>query len=1083
MPNPTFTPFVELRAHSAFSFGAAATAPETLAARAAALGYHALGITDCADLGGVVRFTLECRRRELRPVIGIELVVDEHSLALLARTAEGYRNISALVTLSRSGRLEHWTDDAPRPDGRRKMTGGAAAPPRGRPAVGSSDLLAHAAGLILLSGPPSGQLGTLLRSGKRNDAARLLGAWREALGSANVAIEVHHHAAGRGEEALAAALIDFAEREGALWTVTGDARYALPEERRALDVLTALRHDCTIDDAAARGLLLPNDEWMLQSPERVAERWAGRERGLETSVEIAARCDFDLSWVRPPLPAFPVPDGFTPDGWLRECAVVGAHERWGDAISAAQRAQIEHELTVIATLGFAGFFLVMHDAVREARARGILCQGRGSAANSAITFCLGVTAVDPVKHGLLFERFLSEGRVDGLTEAPDIDVDIEHDRREELLDYMYERYGRPHAAIACIVQMYSAPTAIQDVMRAYGYPTEIAFALSKRLHYSEASTGVAKLREGMAKEYGLDIETPRGEAVLQAIAAFDGLPRMRSTHPGGFALSAAPIGHYCPVEPTTMGRTILQYDKDDLDAVGIPKFDFLGLGALAMVRRAFDVIEARTGTRPHLYTLPQDDPQTFAMIARGDTLGTFQIESRAQIASLVHTKPERLYDLVVQVALIRPGPIQARFVNPYTERRRGREAVTYPHPALEPILGRTMGIPIFQEQAMRISQALAGYTAAEADELRRTMGNQRKQARLAAALERLRARMVERGVAADVASRIAEDLASFANYGFPESHAWSFALIAYATSYLKTHYPTEFTVGILNAQPMGFYSVSTLVQDARRHGVEVRLPCLAAGSADCSAEETADPAKPALRLGWRFIRGFGDKSLHALGAARAERSFDGISDVVRRARLTRADATALARAHAFAAWEPDRRRAAWQALRAVGDTLPLAPSRSDRFEPRPIEHHAGVVADYNALGLSVSGHPMERFRPWLRKIGARDSAELQQCRHGTLVIIAGLVIVRQRPQSAKGTVFILLEDEHGQTQVIVSRTMDEEHREVVRFSTFLAVYGRVERDGPMASVVATAFKRLDERTEGSDGDDAQALEYRSHDFR
>jgi len=1079
MPIPSH--YVELRAHSAFSFGGAATAPETLAARAAALGYEALGLTDCADLGGVVRFTLECRRREIRPVIGIELVVDGHPLALLARTAEGYRNISTLVTLSRSGRLERWTkDDAPGPNGRRKTTGGAAAPPRGRPGVRSSDLLAHAAGLILLSGPPSGRLATLLRAGKRGEAARLLGQWRDASGSDNVAVEVHHHAAGRGEEALAAALIDFAEREGVQWTVAGDARYALPDERRALDVLTALRHDCTIDDAAARGLLLPNDEWMLQPPERVAERWAGRERGLETSVAIASRCDFDLSWVRPPLPAFPVPDGRTADDWLRERAFEGARERWGDEISDAQRAQIEHELTVIAKLGFAGFFLVMHDAVREARARRILCQGRGSAANSAVTFCLGVTAVDPVKHGLLFERFLSESRVDGLTEAPDIDVDIEHDRREELLDYMYERYGRPHAAIACIVQMYSAPTAIQDAMRAYGYPAELAFTLSKRLHYSEASTGVEKLREGMAKEYGLDVHDFRGQALLKAIAAFDGLPRMRSTHPGGFALSAAPIGQYCPVEPTTMGRTILQYDKDDLDAVGIPKFDFLGLGALAMVRRSFDVIEARTGTRPALYTLPQDDPRTFAMIALGDTLGTFQIESRAQIASLVHTKPERLYDLVVQVALIRPGPIQARFVNPYTERRRGREEVTYPHPDLEPILGRTMGIPIFQEQAMRISQALAGYTAAEADELRRTMGNQRKQARLAAALDRLRARMVERGVEGDVAARIAEDLASFANYGFPESHAWSFALIAYATAYLKTHHPTEFTVGILNAQPMGFYSVATLVQDARRHGVEVRLPCLSGGSADCTAEETEDPAKPALRLGWRFIRGIGDTSLAALGAARASRPFDGIADVVRRARLTRADATALARAHAFAAWEPDRRRAAWQALRAVGDTLPLAPSRADSFAPRPIEHHAGVVADYNALGLSISGHPMERFRPWLRKIGARDSAELQQCRNGEQVIIAGLVIVRQRPQSAKGTVFILLEDEHGQTQVIVSRKMDEAHREVVRFSTFLAVYGRVERDGPLASLVATAFKQLDERSEGDGG---EMLTYRSHDFR
>ncbi|HEX2780372.1 MAG TPA: error-prone DNA polymerase [Gemmatimonadaceae bacterium] len=1065
-------PFVELRAHSAFSFNAAATSPETLAARAAAFGYSALGLTDCADLGGIVRFALECARQGIRPIVGTELVVDGKPLALLARTAEGYRNIGALITRSRSGELRTWT----KPEGTTRK-GVPDGPPRGFPVLAWHDVAARAEGLIALSGPPNGQLASLVRGGRRGEAARLLAEWREVFGAENVAVEVQHHAAGRGEEALAAALIELAERERVPWMVAGDARYALPEERRALDVLTALRHECTIDEAAARGLLLPNEEWMLLPPERVVERWAGREAGLAATVEIASRCDFSLAWVRPPLPAFPVPAWASADAWLRVRAYEGARERWGEQLSEAQVKQIEHELTVIAKLGFSGFFLVMHDAVREARRRGILCQGRGSAANSAITFCLGVTAVDPVKHGLLFERFLSESRVDGLTEAPDIDVDIEHDRREEILDYVYERYGRAHAAIACIVQMYSAPTAIQDCMRAFGYEPEQAFALSKRLHYAEPSTGVEKLREGMAKEFGLDLETPRGEALLRAIGAFDGLPRMRSTHPGGFALSAAPIGDYCPVEPTTMGRTILQYDKDDLDAVGIPKFDFLGLGALAMTRRAFDVIEARTGKRPELYALPQDDPATFAMIAKGDTLGTFQIESRAQIASLVHTRPERLYDIVVQVALIRPGPIQARFVHPYTERRRGREEVTFAHPALADVLARTMGIPIFQEQAMRISQVLAGYSAAEADELRRTMGNQRKQARLVAALTRLRDRMVERGVEQKVAEQITEDLQSFANYGFPESHAWSFALIAYATSYLKAHHPTEFYIGILNAQPMGFYSVATLVQDARRHGVVVRLPCLAGGDADCTAEEAEDPAHPALRLGWRFIRGIGDRSLETLKSARAAGPYTSIADVVRRAKLNRADAAALARAHAFAAWEPDRRRAAWQAMRAVGDVLPLAPSRGDDFAPRQLDHHAAVVADYNALGLSISGHPMERFRPWLRRMGARDTAEVQQCRHGEQVILAGLVIVRQRPQSAKGTVFVLLEDEHGQTQVIVSRKMDEANYEVVRFSTFLAVYGRVERDGPLASIVATGFRRLDPEEEG-----AEALVYHSHDF-
>ncbi|HEX2717474.1 MAG TPA: error-prone DNA polymerase [Gemmatimonadaceae bacterium] len=1067
---PPSLPFVELRAHSAFSFGAAAAAPEALVQRAASLGYPALGLTDTADLGGIVRFALECRRQGIAPIVGTELVVDGHPLALLARDATGYHNLGALVTKSRSGLLRSWTP----------ATAREVAPPRGHPAVSWREVAARAAGLIVLTGPPNGRLAALVRAGRRADAARLVAEWREAFGAGNLAVEVHHHAAGRGEEALAAALIDLAERERVPWIVAGDTRYVDDSGRAALDVLTALRHECTIDEAATRGLLLPNDEWALQPPGRMATRWTGREAGLAATLDVAARCAFDLSWVRPPLPAFPVPDGYTPDEWLREKTFEGARVRWGEQLSEAQVKQLEHELTIIGKLGFAGFFLVMQDAVRKARELRILAQGRGSAANSAVTFCLGVTAVDPVKHGLLFERFLSESRVDGLTEAPDIDVDIEHDRREELLDYVYERYGREHAGIACVTQMYSAPTAIQDVFRAYGYPLELTFALSKRTHYSEAARGAEVLADGLAAEFGFDVTTPRGQAVLRAIAAFDGLPRMRSTHPGGFALSAAPIGDYCPVEPTTMGRTILQYDKDDLDAVGIPKFDFLGLGALSMVRRAFDVLELRTGKRPELYSLPQDDALTYEMISRGDTLGTFQIESRAQISSLVHTKPDRLYDIVVQVALIRPGPIQARFVHPYTERRRGREPIEYAHPALEPVLARTMGIPIFQEQAMRISQVLAGYTAAEADELRRTMGNQRKQAKLLAALHRLRDRMIERGVDEHVAQRIAEDLESFANYGFPESHAWSFALIAYATAWLKAHHPTEFYVGILNAQPMGFYSVATLVHDAKRHGVVVRLPCLAGGAADCTAEETDDPAHPALRLGWRFIRGIGDRSLETLTSARERGPFAGIADVVRRARLTRPDAAALARAHAFAAWEPDRRRAAWLALRAAGDTLPLAPSREDGFAPRPLDHHAGVVADYNALGLSVSGHPMERFRPWLRRIGARDSSELLRAKNGERVVMAGLVTVRQRPQSANGTVFILLEDEHGHVQVIVSKRMDEEHREVVRFSTFLMVYGRLEREGAHVSIVGTTFQRLDDHEveEGS-----ERLVYHSHDFR
>ncbi|HWV56054.1 MAG TPA: hypothetical protein VNZ57_01160, partial [Longimicrobiales bacterium] len=462
--------------------------------------------------------------------------------------------------------------------------------------------------------------------------------------------------------------------------------------------------------------------------------------------------------------------------------------------------------------------------------------GRGSAANSAVAYCLGITAVDPVRHGLLFERFLSEVRTDGRAEAPDIDVDFEMHRREEVLDYMYRRYRRQHAAITGVTQVFHAPTAVQDVMRALGYPAELALRLSKRLRHRTPSDGAEQLETGLAKEQGLDLDDARGRALLAALRQLDGVPRLRSTHPGGFVLSSEPLGAYLPIEHTTMGRTILQFDKDDLDAAGVPKFDFLGLGGLTAIHLAFDAIEQRTGERLELYRLPVDDPETFAMIAAGDTVGTFQIESRAQIQSILQTRPERLYDLVVQVALIRPGPIQARFVRPYTMRRRGLEPVRYAHPLLEPILRRTYGIPIFQEQAMAISMVLGGFSASEADGLRRTMGHQHKLPRLKAALEHLKERCIERGIDEAVAADIVEDLHSFANYGFPESHAWSFALIAYATAYLKAHYPTEFFLGLLNAWPMGFYPPSTLVHVARRSGVTVLGPCVRDGEWDCTIE-------------------------------------------------------------------------------------------------------------------------------------------------------------------------------------------------------------------------------------------------------
>ncbi|MBX6331465.1 MAG: error-prone DNA polymerase [Gemmatimonadaceae bacterium] len=1053
--------YVELRAHSAFSFGDGSVTPERMVARAAELGYTHLGLTDAADLGGIVRFVAAAKRAGIVPIIGAELNVDGRPAAFLACTEEGYRHLAALVTRARSGVLRTSSDV-----GR--------GPRRGRPRVTWQDVVERSAGLYALTGPASGPVASRLVAGDLDGAARVLAEWRAVFGD-RLAVEVQWHHAGRVEEALAGALIALAARCRVPWVVCNDPRYVDRRSRLVHDLLTALRAGVDLETAAARGVLHPNDGWQLVAPARMLVQWRGREEGIEASERIAAACTFDAKWVRPPLPGFPVPPGETDDSYLRALVYAGARKRWGGAMTARHEQQLEHELDVIRRLGFAGFFLVMWDAVREAHGRGILAQGRGSAANSAVAYCLEITAVDPVRHGLLFERFLSDIRIDGQTEAPDIDVDFEHDRREEMLDYVYDRYARANAAITCVVQTYHAPNAVQDAMRALGYPPELALRISKRVHGLAPAAGAAAMRDGLARACGLALDDARGRTLLAALRGFDDLPRLRSTHPGGFVLSSRPLGDYAPIEPTTMGRTIVQFDKDDLDAVGIPKFDFLGLGALSHVRRAFDLIEQRTGARPELYALDYEDRETYALIARGDTIGTFQIESRAQISSIVHTRPERLYDIVVQVALVRPGPIQARFVHPYTRRRRGQEPVTYLHPELQPILERTQGIPIFQEQAMAIAMQLGKYTAAEADALRRTMGNDRKRDRLLAALEQLRGRMTTHGVPDDVATQIAKDLQSFANYGFPESHAWSFALIAFATAFLKVHYPTEFYAGLMNAWPMGFYPLSTIVHDARRHGVVVHRPCLQHGDWECTVEPIPGAPHPALRVGWRHVRGIGEAVIDRLRACRDAAPFTGIDDVVRRAALTRAEASALARAGAFSVWEPDRRRAAWEALRAAGDTLPLAPARRTLHAPAPMTRDAEIALDYAALGLSVIGHPMERWRAWCRTAGALDSATLLECRDGERVIVAGLVTVRQRPQSAKGTVFVLLEDELGTINVIVSRRQMEVHGEIVRHATFLAVYGRVEWDGTLINVIGEKFKALE-------SEDGNVLAHRSHDF-
>jgi len=1058
--------YVELRAHTAFSFGDGAVTPQALVARAAELGYGAIGITDTADLGGVVRAKVAADEHGIKLIVGTELRVDGRPMAFLARDIDGCRNLASLITHARVGSIESWL-----PTSRQRK--------RGMPSVPWSYVADHAEGLHLLTGPASGTLAHLVREGRREEAEWTLHKWREVF-SNRIAVEVQRHRGCGDESALAGALVDLANGASTPWVVCNDPRYLGGKSRLIHDMLTALRAGLDIDRAAERGLLHPNGEWDLKRPEDMIEMWTGLEDGIRESERIASECDFSVRWLRPPLPAFQFGDNTDPDEFLRATVYEGAATRWGSALSDKQCTQLEHELGVIRRLGFAGFFLVMWDAVRFARSRNILCQGRGSAASSAVAYCLGVTAVDPILNGLLFERFLSEARVPGpsgeYTEAPDIDLDIEHDRREEVLNYVYDEYHRKNSAITCTVQTYRAPNAILDAIRALGYPVELGHELSKRLHRFDPEAGAKKIERALASQFGVDLTSPRGLAILTAMSAFEGLPRMRSTHVGGFVLSRDLLGNYLPIEYTTMGRTIIQFDKEDLDYIGVPKFDFLGLGALSLVRRAFNSIELRGGKRLELYSLPQDDRPTFDMISSGETIGTFQIESRAQIASILNTRPEVMYDIVVQISLVRPGPIQGEFVRPYTRRRRGLENPSYAHPLLEPILERTYGIPIFQEQAMAISAVLGGFTAPEADRLRRSMGNIRKKGKLDAVLVKLTERMMNNTsldipVSREIAEQISKDLSTFANYGFPESHAWSFALIAYATVYLKCHYPTDFYLGLLNAQPMGFYPNATIIHEARRRGVEVRSPCLRDGRRICTTEEMTSE-HPALRIGWRHIRGIGERTLDRLSEAQDFLPFTSIADVVERVELTRAESLQLARAAAFSAWEPDRRRAAWEALRAVGDNLPLAPAHRSHYDPRELDKRELIFLDYQATGICVTGHPMEHVRERLNKAGVVGSRDMQGLRDGQRVVVAGLVSVRQRPGSAKGTIFILLEDEWGFVNVIVSPNLVERYNDIVKYARFIVVEGQFERDGGVTNVVGSRFKELE----------VGQLVYGSHDF-
>jgi error-prone DNA polymerase len=1030
---------VELHCHSGFSLLDGASNPEALIARAAALGMKAIALTDHDDLGGAVRWAEAGREHGVAALIGLEATVGASHLTLLAMNPEGYRNLSRLVTAARSGE-------------------------RGAPTVSWDQIERHAAGLFCLTGCPNGEIPQLLAKDDEAAARARLGRLADAFGG-NVAVECWDHALAE-ERAVVPGLIALAGSLDLPWVVTNNVHYATPKGRLVHDVLTCLRHQTTLDLAGT--LLRPNGEWYLKRPEKMAQHWRHYPEALAATRDIAERCAFRMGQLTPTLPAFPLPPGVTADAYLTSLVATGARERYEGRLTERHKQQLRHELAVIQRLGLAGYFLIVWDIVREASRLGVLAQGRGSAANSAVCYCLGITAIDPVGMELLFERFLSEER----REAPDIDIDFAHRDREQVIQYVYRRYGRGHAAMVCEAITYRGRAAARDAARVLGFSVQQAEKLADEADRSGAKETAAHLLEGGARSADLDPGDRRVRMLAEVVHGLHQLPRHRSIHVGGFVLSARPLAEVVPIEPAAMPeRTVIQWDKDDLDPVRLIKIDLLGLGMLTLIQDAIVLIRATRGVVIDLAKLPMDDPAVYDMICRADTVGVFQIESRAQMNTLPRLAPRKFYDLVVEVALIRPGPIQGEMVHPYLRRRAGEEPVTYPHPSLEPILERTLGVPLFQEQGMQVAIAAAGFTPGEADELRRAMGHKRSHERMAKICQKLVDGMAKNGIAPDVARRIFNQISAFADYGFPESHAASFALLVYASAYLKHYYPAEFTCALLNAQPMGFYAPGTIIEDAKRHGVTVLGVDVMHSGWDCSVEDRA------LRIGLRYVHGLGDKAREKLDPLLNGHRPATLEEWAKWSGLAVAQLRALAEAGAFDTLWPNRRSAFWELLKhARGAAGPLAPVTADRRAAPvpPLTPLELTEADYRVTGLSPAGHPLRHLREALHAQGVTRACDLGHRKDGDWVTVAGIVICRQRPGTAKGFCFVTLEDETGLANVVITPKLFEANKRVVVRSPLLLVRGVLQEEQGVLNVRGKTFAAL--------GSGAGAAFLTSHDF-
>lgn len=908
--------------------------------------------------------------------------------------------------------------------------------------MGWEVLAAHAGGLVALTGGEAGPLVRAWRQGGEEAAAGVLGRLVEMFGTERVAVEVQRHQL-RGEEERNLALVGLARRLGVAVVATQDALAARVEDGPLVDVFTCLREHCTLDGAGRR--LAANRSRVLRAPDAMARLWADLPEAVASTARIAGRCAFRLRDLPYRFPRARLEDDRNEAEELFVRAEAGARERYR-TIAPRVRAQLDRELSLIVRLGLCGYFLVVHDIVRFCRSRGILAQGRGSAANSAVCYALGITAVDPIAMELLFERFLSEER----GEWPDIDIDLPSgDRREEVIQHVFRTYGERGAAMTANVITYRGRSAVREAGKVLGFAEEQLDRLSKLIGWGFGGEPRQVLTELM-RQIGLAPQERRGQLLVELVARMLHLPRHLGQHSGGMVLARGRLDDVVPLEPATMpGRTVIQWDKDDCADLGIIKVDLLGLGMLAALEEAVPLVRRHEGVELDLAHLPADDPATYEMICSADTVGVFQIESRAQMATLPRMRPKRFYDLVVEVAIIRPGPIVGKMVHPYINRRLGREQVVYPHPDLEPILKRTLGVPLFQEQLMRVAMVAAGFSGGQAEELRRAMAAKRSVERMAKLERQLREGMAVRGITGKAADDIVQGITSFALYGFPESHAASFALIAYASAYLKCHHPAAFLCALLNAWPMGFYHPATLIQDARRHGVAVLPVDVGVSSWACVLERQGTGW--GVRLGLRFVRGLREEAARRTAEEARQRPFESVREVAARCGLRQAELEALASIGAFASLGQTRRSALWQVGTLDGRRPPLAQAMQPDPGPSPLPEMTldeRYVADYQGAGVTVGVHPLARRRRELRARGVLSSTELARQPHGRWVRVGGVCIVRQRPGTARGMCFATLEDEQGFANVVFTPDVYAAHRQVITGHALLEVEGPVQsRDG------------------------------------